>query len=1031
MSEKSVEDRLKELEASQELANTLREQAKYKKEIAAMGPEELQAAQSLYATNASNNLMLAEMLSRTGKMKDAAEARIRAEKEHMRAVEAFQAAAYSMEEQILAVKKAKQALEDAEKAGIPEKIALAEATLAAAQKELEVHEKRMNTFEEEKDNMEKRLAILKETTSAYEDLTELGKEAYDETREAAEGVAEALFGVIDYQKTSIGRAAVFAQKLMAGEGAARGMALALKDVLHPANIGAMLFTKVAESFMFMFFAVDKAAASLAKATGTGREYVGLIEDSVKQGNRLGVNFENAGKAFEGLFEELIGFVAMDGQMMQALTTQVAGFERLGIASTDVADMMNTFSKTMGTSAQASVDLTRKIAMMGSTIGVSSKKMIKNFQLANKTLAVYGKGSIKVFSNLTAAAKAAGVEMSALLGVAEKFDTFESAADSVGKLNALLGSQLSSTKMLMMTEDERIETVIQQINASGQTFAQMDRFKQKAIANAVGITDMAEANRLFGMSMSQYREHGRQMKEAETSQRKMEEALKATVPITEMFQQMIIEFAPKVTPALESVRFGIQTIIDGLAFLNKISGGTFPYIIAVGGLITLLFTVLSVPIKGIAMASKAAGKGLGVMGKGMASTSKSGKGFGLTMKHIGGAIRSVGKGGLKAAAVFLSMGAAALMMGAGVALAAYGVAQLVMAFAGLGGAQMFAAVLVVGLLTYAFVAFFGVMAAALATGVAPATAGVLLAMGFAALMLGAGIALAALGVVKMIEALGGLGVKAIYVGAAFLMISAGIAMMAYSIAAIIAPLAGFAATALMAAGPTAAFAGAALMLGVGILILGAGLYMVGEMLPIIVDGIKSLSEMSTGAVAVIGGLGTAFGAMALGLAAMFAFISNPLGWLAIGGAMAVMASGVGLLVAGIDSINEEKLKGVAQLSTAIAQLTGQEIETTIIGKVNQDLQDFKSTMDSNMQTQIAALNTFNDVRAINETRAETQIQQQIVLPPVNVNLKTEATTNIGDTKFAEHVHEATKQIKWKNSAGAESIYLAGYEKAVGG
>ena len=521
LSDKDVK-RLAQATAEQSKLNTeLESTENYKKRIADYTAEQLQAEQSLYQTNSQNSLMVAEMLARTGKLAEADKMRQQATEEHLKFVAAVESQALTMRNQELAVKEAIKAVEDAQAEGNPEKIKVAQAQLTTAQAQLEVHKERLKVLDQEKKAVETRLGNLEKQTEEYSKLTEMGKEMYKETKEGLGAMAELFGGIVDYQKTGIGRAMIYVQKLRQGQGALAGIKAGLKDVFNPANIGAMLFTKVAQSMVMMLLKVDSMGAEFAKATGTGREYVGMIEDVVRTGNNVGVSFEDASNSIKGLYNEMIGFTMLSKDTQKSIANQVAGFETLGIKMEDVADIMNTFSKTMGTSANESIALTRNLAMMGSTIGISSQDMIKNFQNANKTLAVYGKDSIKVFTNLSAAAKAAGVEMEDLLGIAGKFDTFEDAADSVGKLNAILGSQMSSTKMLMMTEDERIETLIMQINASGQSFAQMDRFKQKAIANAAGIQDMAKANRLFGMSMSQYRQYGKEMKDAETSQKKME------------------------------------------------------------------------------------------------------------------------------------------------------------------------------------------------------------------------------------------------------------------------------------------------------------------------------------------------------------------------------------------------------------------------------------------------------------------------------------------------------------------------------
>ena len=211
-------------------------------------------------------------------------------------------------------------------------------------------------------------------------------------------------------------------------------------------------------------------------------------------------------------------------------------------------------------------------------------MIKDFQKAQSVLAVYGKGSIGIFTNLSAAAKAAGVEMNTLLGIAGQFDTFESAADSVAKLNAILGANLSATQMNRMTEDERIETIIRQIQVSGESFKQMDKFKQMAVANAAGITDMAEANKIFGMSMSQYRASSDEMKNAKTGQEELDAATKATQDIAEQFQNMMLQFAPQVSEMLEMFKTGMELLTDFFAGANKALN---PMGLSLGG---ILFTL---------------------------------------------------------------------------------------------------------------------------------------------------------------------------------------------------------------------------------------------------------------------------------------------------------------------------------------------------------------------------------------------------------------------------------------------------------
>ena len=159
----------------------------------------------------------------------------------------------------------------------------------------------------------------------------------------------------------------------------------------------------------------------------------------------------------------------------------AEFEKLGVSGADTAGIMDYFVKVAGMAQDKVAGTTRELLLMGKSIGITAAEISKKFIAALPTLAVYGAKATEIFGKLSAAAQEAKIEVSDLLGVAAKFDTFASAAETAGKLNAILGSQMSATSMLQMTEEQRVETLIMNVQASGMAFKDMDRFTQKAIA----------------------------------------------------------------------------------------------------------------------------------------------------------------------------------------------------------------------------------------------------------------------------------------------------------------------------------------------------------------------------------------------------------------------------------------------------------------------------------------------------------------------------------------------------------------------
>jgi len=214
-------------------------------------------------------------------------------------------------------------------------------------------------------------------------------------------------------------------------------------------------------------------------------------------------------------------------------------------------------KNMGHSASNAARLTKNIAMMSKKARMSAGQFAKGMAGSLKTLAVYGEQTaVKVFTNLATAASTAGVEVGKLLDLAGKFDTFESAATTVGKLNALMGTQLNATDMLLKTEDERIETLIATVQGTGKAFADMNRFEQKAIASAAGITDMNEAQKIFGMNLGQYGQYSKEQDIAASTQAELNERMRKATPIFTKVKMMLLELTIAVGDYIEPISDGI-------------------------------------------------------------------------------------------------------------------------------------------------------------------------------------------------------------------------------------------------------------------------------------------------------------------------------------------------------------------------------------------------------------------------------------------------------------------------------------------
>jgi len=368
-----------------------------------------------------------------------------------------------------------------------------------------------------------------------------------------------------YSQSAFGQMASLMKKFSGDANTARramkGLKQTIKDTFSPQNIALNVFNAIKDNSIELFGAFDKAQGALAAATGQGDKFRGTLYEVGRQGNLFGISMDDAQKAIGTMVDQTSNFTSMSKAMQADLALNVAKMEKLGVATTDSAQIFQNFNQGLGMTADESMKMQTELAMAGVSIGINASKMTRDFNASLSTLMVYGRESIDVFKGIAAAAKEAGVETSTLLSIAGKFDTFSGAAEGAGKLNALLGTQLSTTEMLMATEDERIRMLVESVQSQGVAFKDMDRFTQKAIANSVGITDMAEANRIFGMSLDAYDENERKLNASADAQKKLDDAVAKTVPVMDQFKKLGAEMVVALEPFLETLESGAKMLTD--------------------------------------------------------------------------------------------------------------------------------------------------------------------------------------------------------------------------------------------------------------------------------------------------------------------------------------------------------------------------------------------------------------------------------------------------------------------------------------
>ena len=300
------------------------------------------------------------------------------------------------------------------------------------------------------------------------------------------------------------------------------------------------FDAIVSGTMDLAKAQDKAISAFRRATGAGKEYnlaITRLERSTRFG---GVTAAEAGKAYETLFTSFSQFTQLSETEQATVSETTALLNELGVSGQTTAKIFDQMSRSLGMSVESSNDVMLRLAGTAKSVGVSMSKMASDFQGAFSELSKYGDGAIDVFEGLAKQAKATGMEVGKLMSLAKQFDTFDGAAKSVGRLNAILGGPyLNSIDMLNASEAERIDLLKSSVDASGVQFDAMNRFEKQAMAAALGMS-VEDASRIMKMSTAEMELQALQQEElaelAQNSQEIMDQLKNA-------FQSMLVDMRP--------------------------------------------------------------------------------------------------------------------------------------------------------------------------------------------------------------------------------------------------------------------------------------------------------------------------------------------------------------------------------------------------------------------------------------------------------------------------------------------------------
>tara|TARA_Y100000592_G_scaffold89979_1_gene147998 strand:- start:8587 stop:10917 length:2331 start_codon:yes stop_codon:yes gene_type:complete len=503
--------------------------------------------------------------------------------------------------------------------------------------------------------------------------------------------------------------------------------VALDGLVGSQNMAATSLTGFTSAVFKLVNDLDEATTGLGKATGFVDSFNKDITESAKATSDFSVSVAEAASAIGGLSTNMTLFNTLGAEQRKQLTTTTLALERLGVSSETTGQALDVLTRGMGMSVGAAANAAQSFDQLAQKVGLPVTEVIDGFNQISPQLARFGKQGTKVFGELTKQARSMGITIQEAFDIAEAFDTFETAAELAGKLNAQIGLQLNSVELMNASHEDRIKILQREFKMRGENFEDMSRRQKQAIAEVMGV-DVDMASRIFGDPV--------QLRKYQREQKTLAERAKAVTTIQQdlnnLFQEMMLILGP---------------VISGLRTVTKyIAGSTIPKFILLGVAITKLVGGMPLLIKGIgALASRSEFlTGLGdKMGNYFSKVGQGADKMAAGTKNAGSA----------AAASFPQLAGMALVItaiGAGIFLAATGVGNLVSSFKGLGDAAPYA---VLGIVAFSAGLYFLIPALIKLGTVGWPGVAAILALGAAMVMMGKAVEFASGGITKIVTAVG--------------------------------------------------------------------------------------------------------------------------------------------------------------------------------------------------------------------------------------------------------------------------------------
>jgi hypothetical protein len=358
------------------------------------------------------------------------------------------------------------------------------------------------------------------------------------------------------------------------------------SLLDPEKALNRFFNFMEDKLVKSSFEYSKSLAEINKQTGgfaSGFEKMAMTGGGMSgfkfpELGVYGVSVKQLAETYSKLSTNLVQFNNLSTQQQEVLAKGAASFQTLGVSIETYSKISSAAMSALGKTADGVAEMFRQLSKDALALGEDLNKYASNYEQSMSKIIGFSRESTEIFKELSGAAKAAGLSTSDVLSLAERFQTFDSGAESIMKLNAAFGDLGISQVELMRMDPAQVITRIKQAT-DGIRFDQLNIGYKRLVAELFG-GDVKKAAEFFNTSLDEMEEKMLGMSATESE---MEEKRRASVDALQKMNVALDNLNIVMTPVYKIV----GAFADGFLKIEESVG-------SVGAFLTMVST-LAIPV----------------------------------------------------------------------------------------------------------------------------------------------------------------------------------------------------------------------------------------------------------------------------------------------------------------------------------------------------------------------------------------------------------------------------------------------------